>query len=192
LDGPVQRFTTIDGSTPQDSLTIPANDSGYSLIIPSTDRVHPFQTCNPESVIAQQGTICWISFPLASLPADVHVASAQIQISTYDAYVPRLPTLPIALWSSLWDWSHPCVPALNYYDNLPSNGLSLATSVPLGGTWLLFSSDLLSSFVEASVRRGGLYGYSFVSLGHIALVGARVLDPTRKPVLKIHYFRTSP
>ncbi len=190
LDGPVQRFATLDPSTPQDSLTIPAGDSGYAMILYFLDANHPYQTCNPESVLCQPSTICWIWFPLSALPADVHVASAQIEVATYPAYVPRLPSTLISMWSSVWDWTRPCRPGLNYYDDLPSNGQNLAVGAPMGGNWILFASDLLSSFVEASVRRGDTFGYSFVSVQHIALAGAHAA-PVVQPVLKIHYFRTS-
>jgi hypothetical protein len=145
LPGPTHRFDIVDASTPQDSLVIPADDSGYNQIL-TGDPVNPYQFCGGDSLLCGLGLQCWISFPLAALPADVKVASAVIEVAVHQTTGTRI---------------------------------------------MRFQTPLLTSHIEASVRRGNFYGYTFTATSRFALGGSHASDPTYHPVLKIHYFRTS-
>ena len=193
LDGPVQSFSTLPAGFVEDSLAVKASDYGYSFLM-SSNPVNPYQFCSQDSVASFGGITCWLSFPLGALPADVHVASARIQAWVWAYDVDRLVTSPVFLWSSKYAWIHPCKPSFNFTDQLPSSDQTLAQArqVTPGGRQVVFQSDLLASHVEASVRRGGFFGYQLTSLQRMAWVTPHAVDATTHPFLIIHYFRTGP
>ena len=194
LDGPVQSFTTIPAGLVEDSLLVKAVDYGYSQIT-NQSPVNPYQSCSQDSVVSAGGVTCWYQFPLGALPADVHVASARIETYVWPQYIDRLALTPVFLWSSKYAWIHPCKPALNFPDQLPSADQTLATGrqVTAGGRLVVFQSDLLASHVEASVRRGGFFGYQITSALRFAWITPHYqTDATLHPYLKIHYYRTGP
>jgi len=96
------------------------------------------------------------------------------------------------MWSSRYDWPRPCRGSYQFRENLPAQDQLIATARHESDRRLVFMSDLLASHVEATVRRGGLFGYEFLSSARIAYVTPRLVDPTYHPYLKIHYFRTAP
>lgn len=194
LDGPVQSFTTIPAGLVEDSLIVKANDYGYSQIT-NQSPVNPYQSCSQDSVVSAAGITCWFQFPIGALPADVHVASARIEAYLWPHDLDRLAVTPVFAWSSKYGWIHPCKPALNFPDQLPSADQQLATGrqVTAGGRLVVFQSDLLASHVEASVRRGGFFGYQLTSAQRFAWVTPHsISDVASHPFLKIHYYRTGP
>ena len=192
LDGPVQSFTTLPVGVIEDSLAVKATDYGYSFLMGTNP--NPYQWCLQDSIASFGGITCWLSVPLGALPADVHVASARISMFAWPYVVDRLTTSPIFLWSSKYAWIHPCKPSYNFIDQLPSVDQTLATprQVTPGGRQVVFQSDLLASHVEASVRRGGFFGYQITSLQRMAWVSPHALDATTHPFLIVHYYRTVP
>src|SRR5205823_5494722 len=111
------------------------------------------------------------------------------EVYTFDPYVPRLPITVMTLWSSKNSWQHPCHQGTQFLDFLPANDLPVASGRPESGRRVVFQSDVLASHVEASVRRGGFFGYQFVSTQRIPFVTPHSQDPTYHPYLKIHYYR---
>lgn len=194
LDGAVQSFTTIPAGLVEDSLLVKATDYGYSYLQPQNP-VNPYQYCSQDSIASvPSGYTTWLSFPLGALPADVHVASARIEANAWPHDVDRLAATSLWIWSSKYAWIHPCKPSYNFPDQLPSADQLLATGrqVTPGGRLVVFQSDLLASHVEASVRRGGFFGYQFTSSQRVAWVSPHQIDPTYHPWIKIHYYRTGP
>jgi len=192
LDGPVQSFATLPPGLAEDSLIVKANDYGYNTIIASVNAAYPYQFCSSDSIVAAGGFQGWMSFPLGGLPADAHLASARLEVYVFDSYTPRLPLTVMTLWSSKWQWVHPCAPRPQLPDLLPSNDLPVAQGRQESGRRVIFMSDLLASHVEAAVRRGGFYGYQFVATQRLAFVTPHYADGAYHPYLKIHFYRTSP
>jgi hypothetical protein len=190
LDGDVERFTTLAASTPMDSIAIPAADYGWNS--QAANQQFPSQNCLQDSIVSQLGFQAWFQFSMGALPADVHIAEARLEASVFDQNIPRITTGQLQLWSSSQGWIHPCKPGLNFLTDLPKLDRSLAPVRGVGGARVVFSSDLLASHVEASVRRGGFYGYMFSSQQRVAYVTPHLGAPTRAPYLKLYYFRTSP
>ncbi len=192
LDGPVQSFTTLPPGTQEDSLLVKANDYGYNRIIGNLSLINPYQFCSQDSIQLAGGEQAWMGFPLGALPADVHIASARIEVYVFDWYTSRLPLTIMTLWSSKWSWVEPCKPGTQFPDFLPSNDQAVAQGRQESGRRVIYMSDLLASHVEASVRRGGFHGYQFVATQQLAYVTPHYQDATYHPYLKIHYYRTSP
>lgn len=194
LLGPVQSFTTLPLGTPEDSVISKADQAGYNYIIGGVSPIYPYQYCSGDSIASAPGTQGWMTFPLSALPADVHVASARIEVYTYDHYVARVPNTVMTLWSSQHSWPLPCRSSVQYPDWLPVKDQAVAFGRQESGRRLVYMSDLLAAHVEASVRRGGFYGYEFVSSQRLAYVSPRTLDNNSAyfPYLKIHYYRTPP
>ena len=192
LDGPVLSFATIPAGLPEDSLVVEPSDYAYNYIVPSRSTVYPYQFCSQDSVVSAGGTQGWMSFTLGALPADVHVASVRLEVYVFDSYAARLPNTIMTLWSSKWGWIHQCQAGTQFLDYLPSNDQAVATGYQESGSRLIYSSDLLASHVEATVRRGGFYGYQFVSTQRLAYISPHRFDPATHPRLRIHYYRTAP
>jgi len=190
LDGTVQRFSTLPASTQVDSLIIAASD--YAWNSQSASQAFPFQNCLSDSIVSFPGYQCWLLFPLSALPADVHLAEARVEASVFDQNASRINTGQLTLWSSKQPWLHPCKPGLNFLTDLPAPGQALAPVRGVGGSRIVYSSDLLVSHVEASVRRGGFFGYMLTSSLRVSYVSPHLNQPARAPYLKLYYFRTPP
>jgi len=192
LDGPVHSFPVLPASTPIDSVLILGDDSGFNAINIAQSATTPIQTCSLDSIVSQVGTQAWIAFPLSSLPADVRIASARLEIETYDHYVSRLGIAAPLVWSAKYDWPRPCRSGLQFRESLPVRDLLMANGYQVSGRQIRYMSSQLAAHVEASVRRGGFFGYELSSSLRLAYATSRVSDPSRHPYLKIHYFRTAP
>ncbi|MEO5879220.1 MAG: Ig-like domain-containing protein [Candidatus Eisenbacteria bacterium] len=190
--GPVRSFSTLPNGVALDSLLVRGQDSGINYLIFGVSPVYPYQFCSSDSVWSQSGTQSWMTFPLSGLPADVRVASARLEVYTFNHYVSRLPTTTLTLWSSKLDWPRPCRTNIQFRESLPIQDQAVATGHQESDRRILFVSDLLAAHVEASVRRGGFFGYEFVTSQRIAYATARILDATYHPYLKIHYYRPGP
>jgi hypothetical protein len=190
LLGDVQRFTTLAASTPMDSIAIPASDYGWNS--QAANQQFPSQNCLQDSIVSLPGFQAWFQFSFAALPADVHLAEARLEASVFDQNIPRITTGQMQLWSSAQGWLHPCKPGLNFLSDLPKLDRQMAPVRGVGGARIVYSSDLLAAHVEASVRRGGFYGYMFASQQRVAYVTPHLGNPARAPYLKLYYFRTSP
>jgi hypothetical protein len=192
LRGPVHSFTTLPNGVAVDSLLVRGQDYGINYLIFSSSPIYPYQFCSSDSVWSVTNTQGWMTFPLSGLPADVRVASARLEVHTFSHYVSRLPTTTLTLWSSKLDWPRPCRSNIQFRESLPIQDQAIATGRQESDRRILYVSDLLASHVEASVRRGGFFGYEFVSSARMAYATARIADQDLHPFLKIHYYRTSP
>jgi len=189
--GPVLGFETVAAGTAVDSILVRAQDYGYNYMV-FGQNLSPFQICATDSVVSQNGTQGWMVFPLSGLSADVRIASVRLEVHTFPHYVARLATTNMLLWSSRRDWLRPCRSSYQFRENLPAQDQLIATGRQESDRRLIFMSDLLASHVEASVRRGGFFGYEFLSSQRLAYVTPRLGIPALDPYLKIHYFRTDP
>src|SRR5262249_46081733 len=154
------------------------------------NQAFPVQNCGQDSVVSFPGFQAWLQFSLGALPADVHLAEARLEASVFDQNIPRITTGQMQLWSSAQGWLHPCKPGANFLSDLPRLDRQMAPVRGVGGARIVYASDLLASHVEASVRRGGFYGYMLVSQQRVAYVSPRVGTPTRVPYFKLYYFIT--
>ena len=190
--GPVHSFNTVPPGTPLDSLLVRGSDYGVNYLIFGVSPVYPYQFCASDSIWSQPSTQSWMTFPLSGLPADVRIASARLEVYTFSHYVSRLGSTTMTLWSSKFDWPRPCRSNIQFRESLPIQDQAVAAGRQESDRRILFMSDLLASHVEASVRRGGFFGYEFISTQRIAYATARIQDPAYHPYLKIHYYRTGP
>ncbi len=191
-DGPVRSFRTLPLGLPLDSVLVRGQDYGFNYIIAGVSNIHPYQFCSSDSVVSTGGTQGWMTFPLTALPAGARVAEARLEVYTFPHYVSRLATTTMTLWSSKIGWPLPCRPTAQLRELLPVQDQAVATGRQESDRRIIYMSDLLASHVEATARRGGFFGYEFVSTSRLAYATPRLTDASFHPYLKIHYFRTPP
>jgi len=181
LEGPVWRYDVLGPRSARvDSLVIEAYQWGS---LPITVRLR--SGCTNEDLITGPDYKCGIAWEVYGLSQ--RLAEARFVLGTTTEYAAALPT-DVSLWASLqtfgactfWGSSSPLV---------DSNRGRLATATFPAPRVVSFSTDTLTSYVEAMIRRGELAGFfmfrSAVPLHYVPPPGA---ERAYQPALVLRYY----
>jgi hypothetical protein len=184
MDGDVQSFRTLDPSTPIDSVVMKAQDYGSNNIRSSATT----QSCNTQLLQSGPSWNAGIHWNYASIPGNVRIAGATMEISFTDPFAGRFPTTQPTAWMAQNDWQA-CVMRGGGPPFTEASGL-LASAVAFDSLRNDFTSDRLAAFIEAQYRRRTMLPGTLIrTLTDINFNSPALIDQTKVPQVVVRFYR---
>jgi hypothetical protein len=178
-NGPTWRFDTPYADAPMDSISVPASDWGYQ----KTSGFFSVADCFNGTITTGSIYTSYCQWTVAAAAATPVMAALHWDCSAATGYQDSLAGSA---------WLGASTAALSCGSSVPrredtSRG-RLATGWQVGPRTMRFDSDTLALFVEAMLRRGGLYGFYMHSGKTMKFVAPQGSDPTYDAVFEFTYY----
>jgi hypothetical protein len=184
MPGEVRSFSTLDASTPIDSVVINALDYGGN----SSRNSATSQACNSLQIPSGPSWNAGIHWNYVSIPPNVHLAGATMQLFFTDQLAGNFNSTRPAVWMAQNDWQA-CLMRGGGPPFIELSGL-LANAVEFSPTRNDLSSDRLAAFLEAQYRhRTMLPGTLIRTLTDTNFNAPAVGDPSKVPQVVVRFYR---
>jgi hypothetical protein len=178
-NGAVWRFDTPPEGAPIDSVDISTGDYGYQ-------RTGGSANCYGGELITAPNYRCIQGWVLGLIPPPAWLAGMRWDLTATPAYADSLPG-GASVWATL------AIPTCTFtVRSTVDESAPLAVGRQTGPRTLRFDSDALTAHIEATVRRGGLFGYALRSQATIHFVAPFGLDPGEIARLVVYYYKPVP
>jgi Big-like domain-containing protein len=184
MNGEVNTFRVLDGSTPLESMVIKALDHGSNSIRNSATN----QSCNTVVLPSGPSWNAGIHWNYLTLPDNIRIASVTMELFFIDILAGNFNGTKPSVWMAQNDWL-PCVMRGGGPPFIELSGL-LANAAPFDDHRNDFTSDRLSAFIEAQYRhRTLLPGTLIRTLTDTNFNSPILADQSKVPQIVVRFYR---